>query len=72
MTVHYANQLQEMTKQIKVIATQRMQAKVMAAAPPQLTLEEIKRVQNAACALAAAAKAECDFYTALVLEIEPP
>lgn len=65
----YIKQLQHMTSQIKATATQRM---IQRRGVNQLTIEEIKRVRDAACALATAAKAECDFYNNLILELEPP
>ena len=64
----YAQNMEAMTKQIKLIATDRTKMQ----ASQQLTIEELREVQRAACALARAAQSECDFYTDLILQLEPP
>ena len=66
----YAANMQAMTKQIKLIAKGREKPKLKAAGAP--TIEELREVQRAACALAAAAQAECNYYTDLIVELEPP
>lgn len=67
----YAANLAAMTRQINLIASGRTGEAILAA-EPQLTVEELRQVQRAACALAAAAQAECDFYTGLITQLEPP
>lgn len=87
MSAHkqYADNLKQMTRQIKVIAKGRtFQSVIDQVKPPkqktvsarvqqpQLSIEEIREVQRAACALAAAAQSECDFYTDIITQLEPP
>ena len=66
----YADNMVAMTKQIKLIAKGRVKPKMQSAGG--LTIEELREVQRAACALAAAAQAECNYYTDLIVELEPP
>lgn len=75
----YAANMRVMTKQIKMIRETRHRVQAMTTstaiptpAPVDPTIEELRDVQQAACALAAAAQSECDFYTDLIVKLEPP
>lgn len=66
--------LANMLKQIEAVRDDR-RIRPMASAIPTPgpgTIEELREVQRIACALARAARSECDFYTDLITELEPP